>query len=1417
MPSRWVDGSLGEWKAYRRHDANFVFVQQVLETRLFPACVVIPNATPDATVEMTAGSGYRLGVDVGGTFTDVCVITPNGETVRTKVPTNAADQSIGVQEGVCQARDILKAKYGWNGKFEYIHHGTTTATNAVLEGKGAKCGLVVTKGHRNILTMRRSQIPGGLGAWINYVEPEPLVPLERTVEVKERIKIDGQVFYELDELDFRDALQDLKRQQPQAIAVSLLNSFSNSVHENRVREILSEEFGPDIEIVTSTDVLPEIHEYERTVTTAANAIVKPVVKKYVQNLQTKLADDTDVIRILKSDGDLTSVDLAGESPVHILMSGPAGGVKAVSHLIAKNTAFQNLITIDMGGTSTDCALLSGADAIIRRETEIGHLSVRAPSVDVKTVGAGGGSIAIYNEFTKNFRVGPESAGATPGPAAYGKGGTQATVTDANLTLGYLPSKLLGGKFELDLAASAAAVESIAQQTGLDAISTAEGIIDLVNESMHGALRLVSVEQGYDPRDFALVAFGGAGPLHANSLGKLLESWPVIIPPSPGTLCAQGDATTKMSHEQSCTYIKTFSEITLDDLRVTLQTLTESCMKTMQSSLVNSEAPLRIVYQSDMRYQGQAMTLTVDFDEYQLDESHDLLKLLRDKFSQAHEHQFGFSHAAAEIETMRMRAKVIDASEEVAIKPIDKADNEEPPVDAIMLKQHIIYQGQKVEATFWDRTKVTQAGIKIHGPAIITEMDSNTLILPGFYGEIDAMGNILIWPESKKPKETTLHTEESATELVAKQPLIATLIASALGSIRREMDTLMLRCAMSPAIRDQQDEFNVITNTRGQMLVGQFGSFITQFLESWQGTIDEGDIFITNDVYQIDGAVSHLNDVIVLLPIHHHHELVGWAANFGHLTDVQGKVPGSMSINATTIFEDGLQIPIVKLYEKGVYNAGLAAVLFRNSRKPEWFQSDLVALVTACRTASTRVQELCARYGLAVYNAATDALLAQSHAAIKKIIDTKLNTEPYSFTDFIDDDGHGTGPYALTCTMQTVNSTLVFDWSGTSPQANSSINFYLSPTLFKIFIGYYLLAIYDPHALVNDGFHDLLDIRIPTGSILRPVRPAALSCRTHLLGRVMDVMQALIGHHDPAYRCAAGFSDSPHLFYSGFRPTDGSFYLLYQIGFGGVPARPTGDGPDCHCLFPAIKSIPAESIELYFPVVVEANEAVPDSGGAGFWRGGNAQRTVYRWLCEGEVSLHDDRWLVKPWGVNGGRPGTRSRKVLYREGSFGTERAEQMREVCGSKQDYIHVYPGDVLEYTTWGGGGHGDPLTRPASTVALEVHRRLVTPTGAAQNYGVVVKRDFSVDEAGTTALRAAMREKREAEAEGEGGWKGESGIDRGGRVSELVARCEAETGLKAPRWQWEREPYGPHVGLEYVKAWYERMKREGVEVFDRA
>ncbi|KAB8272849.1 Hydantoinase/oxoprolinase-domain-containing protein [Aspergillus minisclerotigenes] len=1343
---------------------------------------------------------YRLGADVGGTFTDICAFTPDGQIARAKVPTTVEDQSIGIKNGIQKVRQQLKDRYSWDGKFQFIHHGTTTATNAVLEGKGARTGLIVTAGHKDILAVRRSQIPGGLGAWLHYTPPEPIVPLERVLQCQERMSVNGDSVIAVNKDALRAELKAWGKDRPEAVAVSLLNSHCNIEHELLVADIVREELGSEIPIICSGDVLREVGEYERTVTTCTNALVKPVVQSYLGNLRDLLAEDGNTIRILKSDGGLTSLDLAGELPVNILMSGPAGGVQGVADVVTRNTPYKNLITFDMGGTSTDCALIYQGKPRLRRETVVGDLTVRSPAVDIRTVGAGGGSIAKYMGITETMRVGPESAGASPGPACYRKGGVEATVTDANLVLGYLPEKLLGGEFTLDVEAAVAAVDTIASQMKLTVTQTAEDIINLVNETMYGALRLVSVEQGYDPKDFALVAFGGAGPLHANAVGKLLGAWPVIVPPSPGTLCALGDATTRLSHSQSSSYIHLLSMTLPSEVKARFDELETACRATMESSNGGHPMELSISYHVDLRYKGQALNLTVDLHSEDLSLDHEPWKaLLQAKFDQLHEQQFKYCLPNFELELMRLEVVAVDASPSIELPRLNDVASNKPPAEAMVTKKEIVIEGKTLEATLWDREKISYQGVRVQGPCIITEMDSNTLILPGCYGEIDAIGNILIRPDGEQQREQPKgQTAEEAEETVRSTPLIPTLVASALASIRSEMDTLMLRCSMSPAIREQQDEFNVITTADGKMLVGQFGSFITQFLKAWRGPIHEGDVFITNDTYMIEGAVTHLNDVIVLLPIFFEGSLIGWASQFGHLTDVGGMVPGSMSINATSIFDDGVQIPLIKLYSKGVMNTDLVELLCRNSRQPDWYRSDLMAIIAACRTASSRVCELATRFGSQIYLAACSELLLRNRTGMAKIIETDFDDQPCTFTDFVDDDGHAVGPWALTCTMKKIEGNrLLFDWSGTSPQSEHSINFYLSETMFKMFIGYYMIAAAAPGTVINDGFHDLIDIYIPEGSVLKPVRPAAISCRTHLLGRTMDVMQALIGKKNTLYAAAAGFSDSPHFFYSGYKP-DGEWYQLYQIGFGGVPARNAGDGLDCHCLFPAIKSIPTESIELNYPLRIEANESVPDSGGPGYYRGGNAQRTLYRFLCRGEFSLHDDRWFTKPWGIRGGKPGSRSRKILYR---FSKSRENPPVEVLPSKCDHIRVDPDDLLEWVTWGGGGLGDPLTRPAEKVALEVRRKLVTIDGARNNYGVVVDPDdLSVCEEETVALRKSMKDARDTQGQ-------VPEYDRGGSMEELRDSCLRETGLPAPSPQWELDPYGPHVRLPYVRDWFTRMK----------
>ena len=434
---------------------------------------------------------YRLGVDVGGTFTDLLLVDEkSGRSWSAKVPSTPADQSIGVLEGlerVCVHAGIEPSA------IDHVMHGTTVATNTVLTGTGAKCGLVTTKGYRQVLQIARSYVPGGLGGWVIYNKSLPMAPLSCTIEADERVGARGDIVRPLDEDKLRASLRQLKTQGIEALTVALINSFANDTHEKRIKRIAQEEM-PDIPVSISSEVVPEMQEYERTVTTVANSYVRPRVARYVKNIKQKIEQRADKVKlhILRSDGGLASAASAEDFPVNLLMSGPAGGVTGALW-VALQSGFPNLLTVDVGGTSTDVALIKDGKASLRRETTVGDVTVRASSVDIRTVGAGGGSIAHVPELTKALRVGPQSAGADPGPAAYGRGGTEPTVTDATIVLGFLPKmQKLGGDMTLDHALAETAVKKIATALGLTLKEAAHGIYDIVNENMVGALRTVSV-------------------------------------------------------------------------------------------------------------------------------------------------------------------------------------------------------------------------------------------------------------------------------------------------------------------------------------------------------------------------------------------------------------------------------------------------------------------------------------------------------------------------------------------------------------------------------------------------------------------------------------------------------------------------------------------------------------------------------------------------------------------------------------------------------------------------------------------------------------------------------------------------------------------------------------------------------------
>ncbi|WCL53256.1 hydantoinase B/oxoprolinase family protein [Gimibacter soli] len=590
-----------------------------------------------------------------------------------------------------------------------------------------------------------------------------------------------------------------------------------------------------------------------------------------------------------------------------------------------------------------------------------------------------------------------------------------------------------------------------------------------------------------------------------------------------------------------------------------------------------------------------------------------------------------------------------------------------------------------------------------------------------------------------------------------------IIENALRNAREEMDATLFRTAMSPGIREQGDAFPLIADRNGLMVVGQFGSFIGGFLRAYEGEIEEGDMIWLSDPYSCEGAVSHNNDWLIIRPIFRQGRLTAWACMFGHQTDIGGKVPGSLPTDATSIFEEGVRIPPIKLFRKDVLQEDILKLVLHQVRMPEWCRADLLAIVASCRVAERRVNEICDRFGDDLFSSATDELLARNKRAMGHLIASAVSEKKVSFEDYVCDDGRGYGPYKLKCTMWREGGKVILDFEGTDPQAVGSVNFYLNENMLKMFFGIYMIMVFDPQVLFNDGFYDLVDVRIPERSLLKPAFPAALSCRTHALGRIFDVLGGLLGQGQPEFLNAAGFSSSPHLMYSGFHKDSREWFQLFQIGFGGIPGRPWGDGPDGHSLWPGFTNVPNEFLERYFPMRITRYTSLADSGGAGKNRGGNGILMTYAFLNDGIIAIHDDRWFTSPWGVNGGEPGERSRKVLRRKSG------EEI--ILPAKCDNIEVQEGDELDYITWGGGGWGSPAERDADLVALEVKRGLVSVEGAFANYGVKVREDFTVDEAATKARRAELAKTIDTSQI----------FNFGPSIEELRARCEADTGLPAP------------------------------------
>ena len=669
-----------------------------------------------------APAALAIAVDVGGTFTDVTLQDPaSGRAWRAKTPSVPADPSQAFITGV----GLALAEAGRDAsEVTRVLHGTTVATNMILEHKGAHTGLVTTAGFRHVLEIGRQDIPRSVNLYA-WVKPKRPVPASRILEVRERVGAGGVVLAPLDETSVREAAEALRRLKVDAVAVCLLHAFANPAHERRTAEILREAL-PGVAVTASTDVLPVVREYERSLATILNASVMPGVATYVQRLEQRLdsAGIAAPLLLMQSNGGVAGARSIRRAPALTVLSGPAAGVVGARE-VAAACGIVDIITVDIGGTSADIALIKGGKIGLTERGQVGEWPLSLPMVDMVTIGAGGGSIARVADSI--LTVGPMSAGADPGPACYARGGREATVTDAHVVLGQLPERLLGGRMGLDRARAEAAVhESVARPLGLSLEAAARGMLSIVDSNMVGAIRVVSVERGHDPRDFTLVAFGGAGPLHGCALAELLGITRVLIPPAPGVLCAEGLLAADLKAEFSRTLPKAgkVDPASVEPIYAELEREAKAWFEEEEVA-IGDRRQARVAM---LRYQGQGGELTVPWEM-------DAAKT-EAAFVAAHKALYGFELAAPiELVTVRIEASghMPDPVRPKLTERIGAAARE---------RREVHFATGRREVPVIERGELG-AGARFAGPAIITQLDATTLVPPGWQGEMHASGALLL--------------------------------------------------------------------------------------------------------------------------------------------------------------------------------------------------------------------------------------------------------------------------------------------------------------------------------------------------------------------------------------------------------------------------------------------------------------------------------------------------------------------------------------------------------------------------------------------------------------------------------------------------------------------------------------------------
>jgi 5-oxoprolinase (ATP-hydrolysing)/N-methylhydantoinase A len=1269
---------------------------------------------------MTTPTRYRIGFDIGGTFTDFILLDTERREIRLhKCLTTPRDPSVGALAGL---DELLRAAGVALLDVGDVVHGTTLVTNALIERAGARVGLITTSGFRDILEMGTEQRYDIYDLFLKF--PAPLVPRRHRLEVTERMDRDGNVLTPLDAAAVRAAVRSLIADGIEAIAICFLHAYRNPAHERAAAEIVRAAF-PDVAVSISSEVVAELWEYQRCNTTCANAYVQPLMGSYIARLERELRARgfRGTLSFMHSAGGLLSPEIARAFPIRMLESGPAGGGLATAFFGAV-AGHSSIISFDMGGTTAKACLIENGRAEIAPMMEAARvhrfkkgsgLPIKAPVIDMIEIGAGGGSIASIDEVGL-LRVGPHSAGADPGPACYGLGGTEPTVTDANLVLGYYdPAFFLGGRMQLDAAAAERALAEVGAKLGLTAVETASGIHRMVVENMAAAARIHIVEKGKDPRAYAMVGFGGAGPAHAAEVARVLGVKRVLIPPASGAASALGFLAAPRSFEKVRSHPV---RLEAADAATTIDAILRELTEEVRARLADEPTIITERF-ADMRLEGQMHEITVALPDGPITDA--VMPAIRAAFATAYAARYTSVYEGVGIMAVSFRVRCHGPLPRLTLTEAGARS----AGAALKGSRAAWFNDGFVATPVYDRYALLP-GARITGPAIIEEREATTIIPRGDSATVDTSGTLAIdiglaTAASARITGTTPIAEAAAS--IEADPVSLEIMWSRLVTVVEEMWHTICRTAFSLIVSEAQDFACDLLDANGDSLAHSPRAMpvfnltlpraVKALLEKFPPkTLRPGDVLITNDPWLCAG---HLFDIAVVTPVFRNGTLVALTGTVGHVGDIGGTKD---SLRAREIYEEGIQIPPMMLYRAGVPNDDLFTLIAENVRKNHEVIGDIHSFIAANALGAERLLAFMDEYGMHDLRALAHVVQTRAEtamrAAIRALPDGEYRSEIWN---------NPLGErlrYPLKLTVR--DDEIELDFAGAPAQlAQGGLNCTYSYTAAHA--TYPMKCILSPEIRSNAGCYRPFTVKAPAGSVLNCDKPASVNLRTRVGWYLApNIFRALAEAAPDRVQAATGLPVAINVY---GREANGHVYADHFFMGAGQGGSRHGDGKSALLYPTSAANTSVELMETRAPVLLLEKSFVIDSGGPGEHRGGCGVRTRLRKLYDDGLptlaSVYPEGVGVTVEGLHGGMAGGGVRGVVL-------DPAGEVTHDCGTGELVTLTRTDQIVEVRLAGGAGFGDPRARRRDLVEADVAEGIVSSEAAERDYGLTAPKEQAAE-----------------------------------------------------------------------------------------